>query len=418
MEYVDGEPIDLYCDRRTLTVEQRLRLFVTVCAAVHRAHQQPDRPSRPQAVEHPGHAGRRSPSCSTSASPSCSTTATIGCAPMAVHAGGRARDDAGLRQLRSRSAASRSPPPATSYVARRAAVRAAHRLQALRRARRSLLGELERAICEDTPPSLSDRDLGGRGDFAHDGDADRRTALGEHLPLRRELRGDLDNIVMMAMRKEPERRYSSVEQFSADVSRYLDRMPVLARADSWGYRATKFVRRHALTVSLAASFLVLLLGFTITVYMQSQRIARERDVAQAERQRAESERERVQAVQSFLLDLLPHGRSLRQGRRRGVTARQMLDNGAVRIKDELRQQPDLQATVLDTIGSAYLGLGLPEQAQPLIEQGPEVRRELYGEDSIDVARSLYSLNRVFEKKGDLDKVGGAGARQPGHHPRA
>ena len=68
---------------------------------------------------------------------------------------------------------------------------------------------------------------------------------------------------------------------------------------------------------------------------------------------------------------------------------------------ELSAQPDLQATLLDTIGSVYLSLDLPQDAQPLIEQGLAVRRKLFGERHLDVAHSLYSLNRVYEKKGDL-----------------
>ena len=86
--------------------------------------------------------------------------------------------------------------------------------------------------------------------------------------------------------------------------------------------------------------------------------------------------------------------------RKEITAREILDQGAARIGKE-QAQPDLQATLLDTIGSVYLSLDLPEDAQPLIEQGLAVRRKLFGEKHLDVARSLYSLNRVYEKKGDL-----------------
>jgi tetratricopeptide (TPR) repeat protein len=216
--------------------------------------------------------------------------------------------------------------------------------------------------------------------------------------LRRELRGDLNNIVMMAMRKEPERRYASVEQMVADIQHYLADMPVLARADAWTYRTRKFVRRHAVVVALSIAFIALLVGFTMTTYLQSKRISHERDIAQAERVRAQDERERAEAVASFLIDSFRLA-DPSQARGKEITAHEILNNGAGRITRELRNQPALQATLLDTIGTVYLGLGQPDDARPLIEQGLSIRRRLAAE-SADVARSLYSLNRVYEQKSD------------------
>ena len=80
----------------------------------------------------------------------------------------------------------------------------------------------------------------------------RPAAVGFHNP--KSLRGDLDNIVLMAMRKEPSRRYASVAQFSEDIRRHLEGLPVVARKDTVGYRSAKFIRRHR--VGVAAAFLV------------------------------------------------------------------------------------------------------------------------------------------------------------------
>jgi serine/threonine-protein kinase len=258
------------------------------------------------------------------------------------------------------------------------------------------LGDLEHAICEEHPPPPSTV-VQAREDAAEI--ARQRGA--SPAKVRRELAGDLDNIVLMAMRKEAERRYSSVEQFAADIQRHLDGMPVLARADAWSYRAGKFLKRHALVAGLAAAFVALLIGFSITTYLQAQRIAQERDIAQAERGRAQSAQERAEAVAAFLVDSFRLA-DPSHARGKEITAREILDQGAARISTELRAQPELQATLLDTIGTVYLGLDLPADAQPLIERGLTVRRKLHGEQHLDVARSLYSLNRVYEKKGDLD----------------
>jgi len=257
------------------------------------------------------------------------------------------------------------------------------------------LGDLERAICEESPPAPSVV-IQAREDAP--GIARQRGTSPARL--RRELAGDLDNIVLMAMRKEAERRYSSVEQFAADIARHLDGMPVLARADAWSYRTGKFLKRHALVAGLAAAFVALLIGFSITTYVQSGRIAQERDVAQVERARAQTAQRRAEGVAEFLIDSF-RAADPSHARGKEITAREILDQGAARIGKELSAQPDLQATLLDTIGSVYLSLDLPEDAQPLIEQGLAVRRKLFGEKHLDVARSLYSLNRVFEKKGDL-----------------
>ncbi len=112
---------------------------------------------------------------------------------------------------------------------------------------------------------------------------------GETRFLRRQLAGDLDNIVLMAMRKEPQRRYASVDQFSNDIGRHLEGLPVAARKDTLGYRTRKFVGRHKVGVSLAAAALLLIVGFGITATLLWQR--------------AERARERAQAVSEFLEDL-------------------------------------------------------------------------------------------------------------------
>src|SRR5262249_20914349 len=89
--------------------------------------------------------------------------------------------------------------------------------------------------------------------------------------LKKQLQGDLDNIVLMALRKEPQRRYASAEAFSEDIRRYLSGAPVQARKSTPGYRAGKFIRRHKISVAATAAFVLLLISFTVITIFQAQK---------------------------------------------------------------------------------------------------------------------------------------------------
>lgn len=396
MEYVDGTPIDTYCDGRALGIRERLKLFKTVCSAVHRAHQ--------NLIVHRD----LKPSNILVTLDGTPKLLDFGIAKVlderqsmhtlaVTHADYRVMtpDHASPEQIRGEVITTASDIYVLGVLLYE--LLCGYKPFALKGNR---LADLERAICEDEPasPSTAIRAaILGKDASIEQIARDRGVTTAK---LQRELHGDLDNIVAMAMRKEPERRYSSVEQFAAEIDRFLDGLPVLARADSRVYRAKKFVRRHSVVVGLSAAFIALLIGFTITTLVQSQRIKTERDVAQAERAAAQSQRERAEAVSVFLIDSF---RLADPSRARGnqITAKEILDTGAARITRELRSQPELQATLLDTIGGVYLSLDQATEAQPLIERGLSLRRGLFGPDNLDVAHSLQSLSRVHEKKGDF-----------------
>jgi tetratricopeptide (TPR) repeat protein len=225
-----------------------------------------------------------------------------------------------------------------------------------------------------------------------------RVREGDERLLRRRLAGDLDNIVLKAMQKEPGRRYASVDQLSSDLGRHLQGLPVVARKDTLGYRTRKFVGRHKAGVALAAAVLLLIVGFSVSVTVLWQR-------AVHERQRAVREGQRTQAVSGFLEQLLSSSNP-RQSHGETVTARELLDRGVQEIDRGLRDQPEVRADLMETMGRAYHSLGLYEQARPLLEEALRLSRQTRGRDDLFIAQDLWNL------AGDLFDLGKKADAEP------
>src|SRR5581483_1788001 len=256
--------------------------------------------------------------------------------------------------------------------------------------------EVLRAICDEEPERLSvalrrTREL-AMGD-ALQADAVSRARATTLERLRRALAGDLDSIVLMALRKEPSRRYSSVEALRADIGAFLANEPVQARKGSALYLARKYVRRHALAVTAASTFVLLLAGFSVATAIQSSRLARERD-------RAALERDRAARVSAFLVHLFKVADPT-EAKGNRVTAREILDKGAARIRQELHDEPEVQATLMDTLGNVYASLGLYEEARGFLRDALKSRRRLLGNDSAAVAETLDGLAAALEGKNNL-----------------
>jgi len=204
---------------------------------------------------------------------------------------------------------------------------------------------VERAICQEAPEKPS-------------------SAMGRPHKLRQRLAGDLDNIVLMAMRQEPQRRYSSVEQFSEDIRRHLEGLPVIARPDTPGYRASKFVARHKAGVAAAALiFLTLAAGIVATLWQER--------VAAAERDRARIQSAKAERINAFLRDMLsyssPGWASPNLRKDPEVRVSQVVEEAARRAETELAGQPEVLADVERTLGNVYGGQGRWNQAKPLCE---------------------------------------------------
>src|SRR5271165_3161810 len=364
MEYVDGESIDAYCDRRTLFIRERLELFVQVCAAVQLAHRNlvvhrdikaanilVTGDGTPKLLDF-GIAKLLAPESLSHTVPVTRLQERIltpeNAAPEQVL--GRpvttATDVYGLGVLLYQLLTGRSPYRLLGYS----------QLQ------------LERAICLDDPVRPSQMvvsKLSGETDADRSRISDRRGLSPQSLRAR--LGGDLDAIVGMAMRKEPDRRYPSVEALAADVRRHLTGRPVRARQGDWRYNSAKFLRRNVFAVVATATVFVGLAVIAGMTLWQNHRIGLERDATAQERDRA-------QQVSAFLVDVFSQADPFNaQGRE--ATAKDLLDRGAEKITGNSNLQPEVRAQLLESIGLAYRRQGLNERAIPLFEQAVGIRRD-------------------------------------------
>jgi len=230
-----------------------------------------------------------------------------------------------------------------------------------------------RAVCEEDPPPPSNVVA----------DSDRRAAL----------EGDLDAIVLTALRKHPGERYDTVDALLDDVDRYLGDRPVRAQRGGWAYRTQKFVQRNRTAFVGTVTALVLLAGFAV---YHVQRLSDERDRARRAAQKAEQ-------VSSFLVDLMQGGNPYTQsgGAGEDLTVRTVLDRGADQL-DELDDQPAVQAEMRTVIGNTYEALGDYEQARPLLRRALRQRRRLHEAPDSTIAATLTSLAQVHQQTGEAE----------------
>lgn len=378
MELIEGVPVDEYCDRHRLTVNQRLTLFQKICAAVQYAHQNllVHRDLKPGNIL-----------VTPEGEPKL---LDFGIAKRLTPETDGALDETrtGLRLL--------TPSYASPEQVRGEAITTASDVYSLGVVLYELLTgrrpsqfsaeppyDIERAICEQEPERPSVALVRPVPPDAEEIAHARRTGP---QTLARRLRGDLDNIVLMALRKEPQRRYGSAAQLALDLDKHLQDLPVTARPDTLRYRTRKLVRRHRAAFVGLAAMILLVAGFVASLIAQGRQLAQERDKARY--------------ALSFLVDTFQQADPYRT-RGEDLTAREILDQGAARISRELTGQPDVQAAVMDAIGTVDLGLGRYEAAEPLLTQALALRRQVFGPDSLEVAESLEHLAQLRNERSDM-----------------
>lgn len=221
----------------------------------------------------------------------------------------------------------------------------------------------------------------------------RRIPLSEIHP--QSLRGDLDNIVLKALRKEPERRYATVEQFAEDIRRHLAGLPVIARADTFLYRSSKFIKRNRLGVAVAVGVLLLLITGAVAIVRQTKIAERSARVAAEQRNRAVREQAKAERINKFFQEMLafanPSWYAPGYEKPRDLTVTSALDEAARKIENDLYEEPDVKAEILLTIGDTYASIGRFEASEPVLESATKMRREVYGDDNVKLADALFLL---------------------------
>ncbi len=360
MELVDGEPIDVYCDRMGLGVRERLELVLPVCGALALAHRN-----------------------------------------LVVHRDIKPSNilvtDDGVPKLLDFGIAKRLDLEATELT------RVHDRPMTLRYASPEQIDG--RAISTATDVYglglLLYQLLAGERPFATEESSQARLleAIRERMPRRpssitqdprrkRELEGDLDAIVGKALRKEPEERYGSIEQLADDVRRYLEGQPVLARQGTWLYVADRFVRRHRWALGAAVFVLVLSLAFGITATLLRQRAETARREAEIAREQAlEGELQKKKALE-FLKEVFRGAGPNRTRGQRDRTAFELLEEAEARLPDE---DETVQAELLATLGQIYTDWGQSEDAGRVWKRAEELMRRRYPRGHPELAKAINNV---------------------------
>ncbi len=371
MEFVDGIALDEYCRDNKLSTAARLRLFRTVCSAVEYAHH--------NLVVH-----RDIKPANILVTPEGSPKLVdFGIAKLLdadlssePHAQTRATERLMTPEYASPEQI-RGEPVTTATDVYGLGVLLYELLAGKRpfRTRTNSPVEIARDICEvePPPPSLASK------------------AEPEHAPpdARKALNSDLDNIVLMAMRKEPARRYASVSQFAADITAYLAGYPLMARTATWRYRTGKFIARHKVSLALGLFMILSLIGFSIGMGVLAHRANQQRQIAERE--------------SKFFVDMF-QAATPDQARGRTVTAHDLLDVAAKRVDSELASEPGVRAALLYSIGAAFRSLGIYDEGRDVVDRAYKLRVQTLGANNPSTVDTLFLLANMVRLKGEFAKA--------------
>ncbi|MGE3966399.1 MAG: tetratricopeptide repeat protein [Planctomycetota bacterium] len=356
MEYVDGIPVDDFCETHVTSIADVLALFRQICAAVAHAHQ--------RLVVH----------CDLKPE---NILVTPDGDPKLL--------DFGIANLldeeSSGGAAPRGRSPLTPGYASPEQV-AGERVTTISDVY-ALGAVLHRLLVGDARPPANDIRSTWRPP------SDWVAAVS---PTRaRSLRGDLDSIVMKALAGDPRERYGSVQELVQDLDRFATGQPVSSRAAGFGYRATKFVRRNKGSVAAITVVCITILAGSLGIAVQARQVAQEHGHAVAARSRLE-------VVNRFLEQMLESPQPSELGAT--VSMREILDRASTQLTDAFADQPEVAATLRNTLGQSYLSLGLLEDARRELAAALAIREQ--GPSDEELAKARNDFGTILYHLGDFE----------------
>jgi len=388
MEYVPGLPITDYCDQKKLGVRERIELFIQVCEGVQHAHQKAIihrdiKPANILVVEVDGKPRPRIIDFGLAKA----MTPQIGGETLFTQAGAFLGTPGYMSPEQAVAGVLDVDTRTDVYslgVLLYVLLTGAEPFDAAEW-RKLPLDEALRRLREEDPPTPSTRLTSTHGVSSLAAEA-RGSEPGQ---LVSQLRGDLDWITMKAIERDRSRRYGTPSELAADLRRYLNNEPVLARPASAGYRLQKYVRRHRIAVTAASAIALLLVSFGVVQAVQLRRITRERD--------------RADRIAEFMTGLFKvSDPSERAGGT--VTAADLLDKGAKDIDAGLSSDPELQSRMMYVMGRAYMYLGSYPRAQSLFERGIQISSSAGGKESRETLNTMHDLAWTLLQEGRLTEA--------------
>jgi serine/threonine-protein kinase len=398
MEYVEGERIDRWCDRNRLSLPRRLALFRDVCSAVQFAHQntvlhrdlKPNnilvtKEGRPILIDFG--IAKLLDDAADASTPERTLTGMQALTP----------EYASPEQVRGERLTTASDVYSLGVILFELLTgRRPYRVLALTPL------QIAQAISEVVPIKPSEAvarhtTIGtSRADPESDAARAKIALARDTTPgrLSHALRGDLDRIVLMALHKEPDRRYASAEQLSADIDRHLRGLPVLAHKDSFSYRCQKFIRRNRTAVALAGLMIASLLGGIIGTSWQ---MFRAEQAQRAARREAETAKD---VLAFFVLDMIAAADPAVDGH--DVTVVELLKKSEPTIEQRFVERPEIRGTLRQVLGKTYASLGLTREALEQYQRAFAGRREWLGANHHDTLKSMVGFGTALDDAGRLD----------------
>ena len=385
LEYIEGERIDVACDSRRLDIAARLRLFLQVCDAVAHAHA--------RLVVHRD----LKPSNILVTAEGSVKLLDFGIAKLIAEEGGVAVTEITRLGSRAFTPEYAAPEQITGDVITTATD--VHALGALLYlllagvrpfgARSSNSAQIELEVLHSEPPLPSSARLSRGIDRTRTQPSMSRTEADDvadeiavnrsttRRKLREALRGDLDMLVMKALKKAPEQRYESALALADDIRRHLDGQPLRARPDSFAYRASKFVRRNRLATGAAVTAALMLVIGSIGIAVEAHR--------------ADQQRVRAERIRDFVLDIFNEQDPVHRPVAEQRTPQELVAAAAARLDAQLGGDPSTHAELLDDLGEISSDIGDTRGAEALLRRAVSERTAQFGENSLPVAESTRKL---------------------------